>query len=215
MRTRAAFAVVLAVSAPAMATWNLSFSYTSLPGRGGFAKPQGIRAYADPDNAGSFTAVSTPHRWTAVRRGVKVPDSTESVTIQLADKIGSRRRQTSYNFDIAKQQLRQIPVLHNTLPNRNVGFIFEDVGQPIAASMMFKRFHITDGRFDDPRLSWITAYDLGAASFISRSPDGTPTSPLLRSGWVHLRGQLNVNPSPGVLSAMGALALIGGSRRRR
>lgn len=215
-----ASAVVLAaaVAPPAMATWNLTIALQGRPPAGDFEKFAEMRTYAAPDQAGPFTTV--PKRLGRLNdfgpeRNVRVPDSTESVTIQAVDRIGSRARRSSYNLDIARQQLRQVPIFHNTLPNRNVGFVFEDVDMALEDSMFLQRFHVTNGRFDDSRLSWITVYDMGSGAFITRLPDGTPTSPLLRTGWMRLDARLILNPAPGALGALGLASLLGASRRRR
>lgn len=155
-----------------------------------------------------------------VVKNAVVPDSTASISLPIWDRLGPPPRMrglfTFHDLNIVQGQRRDIPVFHNTLPRHGVVFVFDDSDFAFdLLDLRGQRFHVTDGRFDDPRLASILVYDIGAAQTVSRLPDGTPASPLLRQGWMRFDAKLTINPAPGALGALGLASLLGASRRRR
>lgn len=205
-----------AVAAPALATWNMTFLASTLVRR-----IQGPQLFAASNQAGPATLpprlVGRINSRRVVTNAV-VPDSTASISLPVWDRMRPRTRSlfSFHDLNIVKGQQRDIPLFHNSLPNRGVVFVFDDADFAFdLLDLRNQRFHVTDGRFDDPRVASILVYDIGTAQTVSRLPDGTPASPLLRQGWMRFDAKLTINPAPGALGVLGAASLLGASRRRR
>ncbi len=216
-----ASAVVLtaAVATPTMATWNMSFRASNRL----YKEIVGPQVFAERNQAGPFTLpprLLAPFGNSEQLRNAVVPDSTMSISLPYRTPLGRAPRTRSiftyHDLNVVRGQQREIPIFFNSLPAHGVVFVFDDSDFAFdLLDLRGQRFHVTDGRFDDPRLASIVVYDIGTSQTVSRLPDGTPASPLLRQGWMRFDAKLTINPAPGALGALGLASLLGASRRRR